>query len=313
MTADNLITIKGGAYNDIKKALRKWVELYSKDLQDGLIFQLFKNGRGSHIIQADGRLDNERFYYLINYLKYPEEIEYKIDIEGYTTGKENNILRDKKLLVYISSTDKAYDNVFVTTEDDENFKIDFGGKVTGVVEKKIYRFPTDLNMNYPETIRVSTRKISDNERNIDRRFNIITLIAASLLLLSLVVKQFDSQAHVKISFFLGGGIGIWFLGDYKMLQSDKLYLYSLGIAIGYLLCIVAITGEFNKGILDFGALYPLTVVLTQKPARLIYKATLKREPVVDHLPPSFWDVVYMTVLYLGLVVLPFIVMDHLIK
>ena len=90
---DNLITIKGGVYNDIKKALKQWIELYNDQLQDELTFELYKNGRGNHIIKADNRLDNELFYYLVNYLKYPKNIEYNIKIEGFTIGKDKKIVR----------------------------------------------------------------------------------------------------------------------------------------------------------------------------------------------------------------------------
>ncbi len=98
-----------------------------------------------------------------------------------------------------------------------------------------------------------------------------------------------------------------------MLQSDRHYLYSFGIAIGYLLFILTYIREFNRSVLEYGALDPLTLLLVQKPARLIYKAILSREPVVDRPPPTFWDFVYMIILFLGFVFLPFIIMDSLIK
>jgi hypothetical protein len=311
-----LIIIKGGSYNDIKKALRQWVDLYSKDLQDGLTFLLFNNGSGNYIIQADKRLGNERFYYLINYLKYPEGIEYRIDIEGYTTGKDKNQLKDKELLVYISPTDKEYDNVLVTTSENENFKVDFGGKITVTREMKIFNYPTDLNMEYPETIKVSRQEIVQKEEKVNeirlkKRFKILALSAVSLVLIGIIINQFDPQVFRKFSFFLGMGIGLWFFADYKMLQSDKLYIYCLGIAIGYLFFIITNNGEFNKVILDYGALYPLTVLLIQKPTRLIYKATLNREPVIDRPPPTFWDGVYTIILFFAFAILPFLIMDSL--
>ena len=318
MTTDNLIVINGGAYSDIKKALRQWVDLYSKDLQDDLTFQIFKNGSGNHIIQADKRLDNKRFFYLVNYLNYPEDIKYKIDIEGYTTGKDNNQLKGKDFLVYISPTEKEYDNVFVMTSENENFKVDFGGKITETRDKRIFNYPTDLILEYPETIKNNRKEIEHkeekiNERSIDKRFNILAIIAVSLILIGIIINQIDPQIFRKFSFFLGMGIGVWFFSDYKMLQSDRHYLYSFGIAIGYFLFILTNNGEFNKSVLDYGALYPLTLLIVQKPARIIYKAILNREPVVDKPPPTFWDGVYMIILFLGFGVLPFIVMDSLIK
>ncbi|MPR36154.1 hypothetical protein [Salmonirosea aquatica] len=318
MTTDNLIIIKGGAYNDIKKALRQWIDLYSKDLQDDLTFQIFKNGRGNHIIQADKKLDNDRFFYLVNYLNYPEDIKYKIEIEGYTTGKDNNQLKGKDLLVFISLTDKEYDNVLVTTSENENFKVDFGGKITETRDKRIFNYPTDLILKYPETININRKEIEHkeekiNEISIHKRFKILAIIAVSLTLIGIIINQIDPQIFRKFSFFLGMGIGVWFFLDYKMLQSDRHYLCSFGIAIGYFLFILTNNGEFNKSVLDYGALYPLTLLLVQKPARLIYKATLNREPVVDRPPPTFWDGVYMIILFFGFGVLPFLIIDSLTK
>jgi hypothetical protein len=61
----NTLFIKGGAYADIKKALRQWIDSYASQLEPGFIFKIYKNGRGSHVIQADERLDNILFYWLI--------------------------------------------------------------------------------------------------------------------------------------------------------------------------------------------------------------------------------------------------------
>lgn len=318
MTTDNLIVIKGGAYNDIKKALRQWIELYSKDLQDGLTFQLFKNVPGCHIIQADKRLDNERFFYLINYLEYPEGIDYKIDIEGYTTGKENNRLKGRSLLVYISQTDEEYDNVFVTTPENENFKVDFGGKITETREKKFFKIPNDFILENPETIKVSKKEIIQKEdkaleNKLDKRFKVLSLTAFSLLLIGIFIDLFYTQVFIKYSFFLGMGIGLWFFTDYKMLQSDNHFNYCSLIAIVFLIIMTIFTGESNTDFFAYGWLYPLTVLIIQKPARLIYKAILKREPVVDRPPPTFWDGVYMTILFFGFAILPFVFMSFLIK
>lgn len=318
MTTDNLILINGGAYNDIKKALRQWIDLYSKDFPDGISFKIFKNGRGNHIVQADKSLDNERFFYLVNYLNYPEGIEYKIDIEGFTTGKGKNQLEGKKILVYISKTDKEYDNVFVTTSENQTFKVDFGGKITETRENKIFNYPTDLILDYPETIKINRKtnvqkEEEINEKRLEKRFKLFSIITFSLIIIGLIIHLFDPELFRKVSFFLGMGIGLWFFGDFKLLQSDKFYLYCFGIATGYFLFILVLNGDFNKGILDFGALYPITLLIVQKPTRILYKTIFNREPEVDRPPKSYWDIPYMMILFFALAALPFIIMDILIK
>merc|ERR1711991_412988 len=106
------------------------------------------------LIKADNKLDNERFFYLINYLKYPENIQYDATVEGFTKGGSENVLKNKNLLVYISPTDNEYDNVLIATSENENFKVDFGGRIIKTAENKQYKLPTDLNLEFPETIKV---------------------------------------------------------------------------------------------------------------------------------------------------------------
>jgi hypothetical protein len=228
---DNLILIKGGAYNDIKKALRQWIDLYSKDLEDGLTFQLYKNGNGNHIIQADKRLDNERFYYLVNYLNYPEGIEYKIDIEGFTTGQDENKLKNKELLVYISQTDKEYDNVFVTTSENENFKVDFGGRITEGQERKTYLYPNNLNLGLSENIKVQNkqdlnRQIESPADKLDKRFKIISALIFSAFVLTFFLFKTEDD-FLTINYVIAFAVWGWLTFDYKILQVDKLYFSSV--------------------------------------------------------------------------------------
>ena len=161
---NNLIKIEGGDYNDIKKALQQWIN-GSDDLLDGFIFNLYTNGQGKHFIQADERLDNGDFYSLVNYLYYPEDIEYKADIKGFAIGKDNNILKDKHLLVFIPPTDKEYDNVYVATSENENYKIDFSlfGKIKESNERRIYRQPTDLTFGNPEILEVNKNMLNQKQ------------------------------------------------------------------------------------------------------------------------------------------------------
>lgn len=318
MTNDNLIIINGGAYNDVKKALRQWIDLYTDSLQDDFTFELFKNGYGNHIILADERLDNERFYYLVNYLNYPEGIEYKISIEGFTTGKEKNVLKDQKLLVYISSTDKEGDNVFIATTDNNNYKIDFGGKISETRERKLFRLPSNQNLDNPEILRVNkqvvSRQIKEKSKdNIEKRFRIISFIAIILFFLSLYTLFFDTQRFIQATFFLGMGLGLWFFIDCKMLQSDKYYFYGLLISamfLGYTVLIKRVLNNTEVDFVDLGAFYPLTLLIIQWPTRKIYIMLFKREPIVDK-HGKFADIIYTIILSFGFAVLPFIIADNI--
>ncbi len=318
MTNENLIKISGGAYNDVKKALRQWIDLYTDDLQDGLTFELFKNGHGNHIILADERLDNERFYYLVNYLNYPEGIKYKIDVEGFTTGKENNVLKDQKLLVYISSTDRDGDNVFVSTSNNNNYKIDFASGISNTREQKLFRLPFHQNLDNPETLKVNkqvvSRQIKEKSKDsLEKRFRIISFIAIILFLTSLSTSFYNSQTFVEATFFFGMGLGLWFFIDFKMLRSDKYYFYSLIISVmflGYTALIKKVLNNMEIDFVELGAFYPLTLLIIQWPTRKIYIMLFNREPEVDK-HGKFVDLIYTLILFFGFAVLPFIIMGSL--
>lgn len=312
MKIDNLILIKGGSYSDIKKALRQWIDLYSKDLEDGLTFQLYKNESGNHIIQADKRLDNERFYYLVNYLNYPEGIEYKIDIEGFTTGKENNQLKDKELLVYISQTDKEYDNVFVTTSENENFKVDFGGRITEGRERKTYLYPNNLNLGISETIKVQNkqelnRQIESRTDKLDKRFKIVATIIISAFALTFLLFRTEDN-FLTINYTIAFAVWGWFTFDYKILQVDKLFFSSVGLGLAILFYGYLLKNEFsnedNSPLISMGTTMPIFFLTIQRPLRFAFIKIMKREPKVEKPAPSFADFVYIFILWLTTILIP---------
>jgi len=320
MEIDNLIIIKGGSYDDIKKALRQWIVLYSDDLGTDVIFELYKNGRGNHIILADNSLDNVRFNYLVNYLFYPEDIEYKIDIEGFTTAHDLETypkeILNKKIQICISDKDKAADNVIVVSEDGQTFKIDFGGKVTKINDFKTFRYPIiDFKqLPNPEIIKLNIKDVAQKRQEsskgaIKKRFKVISSIALGLILISNLIIYIDIQVFFKITFFLGLGLGTWFFSDYKMLQIDRYYTYSFIISLvyfgyGYILkSQYSYLVDFN----DLGSLFPISILIVQKPLRFIFKQILNREPVIEKPIPTFWDGVYTLILFFSFALLPLII------
>ncbi|PKL85442.1 MAG: hypothetical protein CVV22_07735 [Ignavibacteriae bacterium HGW-Ignavibacteriae-1] len=312
MTVDNLIIIKGGAYSDVKKALRQWINLYSNDLEEDLTFQLFKNGKGSHIIQADKRLDNVSFYYLVNYLKYPEGIEYKIDIEGFTTGDEENELKNKNLLVYIFSTDKDYDNVFVTTSENENFKVDFNGRITETKEMKLYRLPGNLNFEAAESIIVQHQQDFLQERktsivNLEKRFKIIAVIILSALVLTYLIFK-THEDFMTINSYLAFAVWGWLVFDYKLLQVDKLYYGSVILGLVILLYGNILNNAFpnepKTALVLCGATMPIFFLALQRPMRIIFRKIMKREPKMERPTPSVADFIYSFILFLLSITIP---------
>ena len=312
MTINNLITIKGGSYDDVKKALRQWIDLYSEDLEIEISFVLYKNGRGSHIIKVDDGLDNERFYYLVNYLNFPEGIEYKIDIEGFTISLDQKELQNKKILVYVSDKDTEGDSVFVVTEDNETFKIDFGGKVTKVTGNKIYKLP-DINLlNDPEIIRLNKKEYTKNREekskaNITKRVKPIILGIFTLFLASyLTFSNLNTFLSINsaICFLVWG----WLWIDYKLLQVSRHYFVVLGLSTVILIYGYFLSEKYihlhNAGLVKNGAVLPIFFLILQRPLRYIFKAVMKREPVVDKPAPTFADFVYIFILIVTTLIVP---------
>lgn len=307
---DNLMIIKGGAYVNIKKALRQWIQLYSSQLDPDFSCQCYPYGHGHHIIVVDSRLDNELFFYLVNYIHYPENLAYDVEIEGFTTGKDHLLLKGKRLLVYVSPTDAEHDNVYVVTSEQEHFKVDFGGKITRIQDAKRYEYPTITLLKQPEIIlrpkNVSAKVKQSGGWGIHprQRWNIVVLFVIMAMIINLGVKIVAPEKVTEWSFITGMGVGLWFYMDYKMLQSQRYYGYNLIIAIIYVLFHIQLRSYQQIYMVYSGDLSPLSILLIQRPARLIFKAILGREPVIEKPPPSVWDGVYMVILFIGLALIP---------
>lgn len=320
MTFDNIIIVKGGSYIDVKKALQQWIFEYHKDLNNDFQFKVFKNGRGNHVIHVDENLDNCRFNYLVNYLQYPTDIEYKVSVIGFTLAKDPKIydheLLGKRIQVYIPEGDTEYDVVHVVSEYNQVYKVDFGGKTTKQDSKGEYvNISPDLNLLAdPEIVTAEIKEITEHQKeesvkSIEKRFKIISLIAVAFGALTCFTIFFNPNLFVDLNFILSLAIGAWLFGDYKLLQIDKFYLYSLLLAGGlflYGLLIKNFIFPTSSDYVKIGFLYPISILIIQKPARFVFKLLLKREPVIDRPPPTFWDGVYTIILFIAFAILPLI-------
>lgn len=315
MTDSNFIIIEGGAFTEIKKAIRQWIDLYSESIDKKCSLELYKNGIGKHIVKVDNQIDNERFCYLLNYLKYPENITYNVKIVGFLTVSDLKIFSQiklgSKIQIFIPDFDKDYDNVYAVTSDNETYKFDFGGKTTKVdFISKYQKSEIDLNsLSDPDIIKVSKKNIKldkPNSKAIGKRFNIISLIILLLFGLSYILIT-QGNNFIIFNFALGFGVTFWFFWDYKMLQLNEFYLKSLVIGLliglfGYYL--YQDYGSINKNMIINSAIMPLFFLFTQRIYRFIFKTLAKREPIVDKPAPSFVDGVYMFALLMTTILIP---------
>lgn len=240
MFIDNLIIIKKKSLliikelelNDIKTALNEWLDLYIDDFESNLVFKLYTYKTDGYIIQADKRLNNDDFFYLVNFLYHCYSFRNKIiEIEGFIIGEKDNILENKKLLVSALPDDLEY--VSVVTNENVNYKVDHDGKIIPFNNKKQYYYPDNLILDYPEILKASDyfqQKQKKVEKKATIRCAIFFLIASLFFLLCMHIRTYDVYTFEMLVFSLGIGIGLWFWQDYKMLRINKLYLISLIIS-----------------------------------------------------------------------------------
>ncbi len=280
MSIDNLIIIKGETYNDIEKTLRQKINSYFEDdIDTDFIFNLYQNGNNC-IIQADKRLTNDDFFRFMNLLDYPWKIGDKVEITGYTTGKETNDLENEKLLVYILPNDMDF-SVSIVTERNRSYRYDFDGRIAEVKVNRPYTYPENIDFGKPKVLRINKilqSKENKSKQNTAKRFWVILTIASGLFVGCLSIRTYDTQLFENCLLLLGYAFGLWFLADYKVLRINKYYFLVLMISIVYLRAGLVLIKNMSAEVMALGLSYPLAVLLVQKLLRALYVLLLKKEP-----------------------------------
>jgi len=291
MEIDNLIIIKNGIDSGAKEALISWIAEHFENVKIDCVFELYKCDKERYVIKVDQRIGNKKFYELIQYLFRLKKINSKIEIEGFTTGKGDNQLRNKKLLVYISPNDFD-DSVSAVSSQNKNYRIYFYENIIKekIAENKQYEYPDNIKLEYPEIIKsaqILQLKKEKSDKNSTIRFFIILPIAILLFAWGLPLETYDTKMFTDWISYFGAGLGIWYYVDYKILRIDKLYYLSLLISIIYLVVgLNLIEKNVSNYTTEHGFLfYPLVLLLIQKPARKIYLLIMKKEPEVSRIGP----------------------------
>lgn len=306
MLINNLIYIKGENTVNIEEALKKWINIRFDEDKNDLIFKLYEININESVILTDTRLYNEDFFYLINYLYNSKKLKNKIRLEGYIIGNEENELKGKKTLIYISSTDSIY-SVSAVSEDGINYRIDFDKKITQIDNDKKYQYPKIINLENPKIIKVMDVffiKQQETQRDITARYILISSIIVLIFLLCLIIGVHNPSLFNNWISKFGIGLGIWFTIDYKMLRINKFYLISIIIWILYFGIILLIKKNDTNFIIDNGMIYPLTVLLFQKILRKVYLVLLNKEPKVDRIG-SVSEIIYSMFLLIVPILLSF--------
>jgi len=151
MNLDKYIIIGGPNHTDILKALQQFSNNYSDSgVTNGLELHKSKSENNLFVVNVSKEMDLETYKYLINYLKYPQDITYKIDIRGFwTIGKGDKIKNnhiDQRAMFYISPNDNEYDNVFgIFKGGDKTIKFGFAYREEYKVQDN-----KEIDFNEPE-------------------------------------------------------------------------------------------------------------------------------------------------------------------
>lgn len=297
--------------------MKQWIELYQKDLKDNLSFELHSIEKGKHLIIVDDQLSNEHFFFLVNYLKYPEGIDYHIDINGYTLleNKENTPIQ-----VFIPDNDTEFDNIQYVTENSTIFKCDFGGTTTNVKSSnKTYTpFPTIQNSNLKTKLSTSKKNKSD-KKNIDKAHeNFIGGIRISIFLFIILIgcyfvfNQVFNFCFTALSFCFT----MWLHFDYKVLQRLNLFFKLLAFSVMILVLphfLIIDLDKSSRFMIEFSSIMPFTFLITQYPLRLLFKEIMKREPIVKKPAPTFADGTYAIILFILMLASPLAFYTYIIK
>jgi hypothetical protein len=310
MDKNNIILIKGGAYNKIKRALNQWLRLYYDNLDDDFSFELNNISNNEHVIVVAGRLDNVKFNYLVNYLNYTIGIDYKVNIEGYTTATDSGLypkeFLNRKLLVYIPEADNEGDNVYAVTSENQNLKISFRGKIKVIDSFRYYKYP-DFEierLENPELIKINKKKILLEKGlaykdDVKKRFWIVTIIFLTLYLVGFLFIR-KTINFLVFTGWLSIMVMFWYGKDYKMLQIDEYYylslLFSLLIFIYGLILQTQVSISNSNYVIELFTKLPLIFLLFQSPIRHLFRKIVKREPIVERPVKTFEDGLYILVL-----------------
>lgn len=148
---DKIVLIKKTNYTKLKENIVSFCKLYNtKDSTTEIIIpRLIKVSDNEFIIIFPYNLDFTLYWYFINYMKYPDQSTEPDVIAWMTVDSSDELITrkiaNKKVMFYLDPVDKEFDNVFLTTEDNVGYKIDFGSVGIGRpldFPKKYYIYPT---------------------------------------------------------------------------------------------------------------------------------------------------------------------------
>jgi hypothetical protein len=126
---DKIVLVEDVNLEDLKSALQKFCNNYNQESLTALPLLTILSEK-KFVVTFPYDTDFATYCYFVNYMYYPNDIIYKPTITAWTSTKQNddwmtNEIVNKKVMLYIPSDDKDYDNVFLTTSDNIGYKMGF--------------------------------------------------------------------------------------------------------------------------------------------------------------------------------------------
>ncbi len=266
------------------------MRLYRDQLQHDYRIILYKNGRGKHIIEVDDRIDNMLFFYLVNYMIYPEWINYSPQVAGYTIADDESLFDTHILGTRIKVSDarhvKEADQVEVVTSNFDKYRIGFDGNIKAIKGTAILSEPewpaTTITAHELIKITDEIKVESFNHKAFNQRFFIIS--SAYLVLLSLITLLYRTN-NTEMDVFLILIPYLWMIleHDYVLVQRHylKFLVFSFAImAFGQISYYCNLT-SLSSPIITLSSSSFLFLLL-QKVLALIYRLLFKKQPDLDN-------------------------------
>lgn len=126
---DKIVLVENIDLEDLKSAIQKFCNNYNQESLTALPLLTIISEK-KFVVTFPYDTDFATYCYFVNYMYYPNDIIYKPTIKAWTSTKQNddwmtNEIVNKKVMLYIPSDDKDYDNVFLTTSDNIGYKMGF--------------------------------------------------------------------------------------------------------------------------------------------------------------------------------------------
>lgn len=281
--------------------LKEWIDLYTDQLASNTTFTIYADSDGYQVVKCSKVLDNELFFYLVNYLALACPVVHRKEVRGYTTGTDAPELSGKKLMVYIPEQEQDYDNVTAITPNEEAYTIDFGGKITPASTQDCFIAPPGLSdFNTVKTLRVGNVKPTrlPEKNNPSQSVSIVKKLILGIMGV-IVLFLLAVMMQSKFRFFLPLSLFVYLSCDYQRLRKLKGYLLLFGVTTVCTLLFTWARNHYEDTLIEFFLFFPLSLLLVQPLLRGVFIALAEREPVVEKPAPSIADFLYTMALLGG--------------